>query len=259
MITCLLMLVASVRVAAQAEPEHRRAGTQSTTFGLDYSYATFQGDIDPWHVAAASIAHRSSAGAIIGRVNIANRFATKGMQFEADAYPRVSERVYGYLNAGYSRSAIFPEWRFGGELFTTLPDAWEGSLGFRQLRFDGAPVTLLTGSLGKYAGNYWVSLRPYVRDKVDGLSASANLTARRYYTDADNYVGFRIGYGSTPSDPLTSRELIRTSSISTGVHGSRLIRSRTIGTWLLTYEREELSSTRTRNRWEIGGGLKLKY
>lgn len=246
-------------VDAQSEPETRPAVATVNTIGLDYSYAYFQGDIDAWHLAALSISQRRPAGSIIGRLNLANRYATTGAQYEVDAYPSLGAHAYGYLNAGYSRATIFPEWRFGGEYFRSLPRAYEASLGFRQLRFGGTPVTLFTGAVGRYQGNYWFSLRPYVRDKSTGISASASLTARRYYEDADHYVGGRVGFGSSPSDDITADQLARTSSVTAGLHGSRKVSVRTIGTWSLTFEREELTLSRTRNRWEVSGGVKYRF
>lgn len=260
-LTCALGLAGLAnpgRADAQSEVERPRTSA-ATTAGLDYSYAYFQGDIDPWHFLAASVGRRGRTGSIIGRVNLANRFASNGAQVELDAYPGLGEGTYGYLNVGYSQSTIFPDWRFGGELFRSLPRAWEGSLGFRQLRFGGAPITLFTGSVGKYAGNYWFSLRPYVRDKDTGLSASMSLTTRRYYADADSYLGFRVGYGSSPGDQLTAEELTRTNSTTLGVQGSRTIRARRIGTWSVTYDREELLPNKFRNRWELSGGVKIEF
>lgn len=254
------VLVAPVCLVAQADLEPRGPAIRATTLGVDYSYAYFQGDLDPWHLGALSLGHRRAAGSLIGRLNVARRFAQSGTQFEVDAYPGLGKGAYGYLNAGYSPSTVFPDWRFGGEYFRSLPRAYEASLGFRLLRFDGAPVTLFTGSVGRYTGNYWLSLRPYVRDKSSGISASASLTARRYRADADNYVGGRLGFGSTPGDDAFSNEqLTRTSSATAGLHGSRSMRVRTIGTWSLAYEREELSLGRVRNRWEVSGGLKYRF
>ncbi len=243
---------------AQRDPVSR-SSNNSNSLGIDYSYVTFQGDIDPWQQAALSLGRRTSRGMVFGRLNYANRFATSGLQVEGDAYPVLSKRTYAYLNAGYSRSSIFPEWRVGGELFTSLPRAWEASLGFRQLRFGGPPVTLLTGSAGKYHGNYWYSVRPYLRKASNGYSKSANLTTRRYFADADNYFGARVGYGSTPGDPRDPSELARSNTISMGVHGSRTVRPRTIGTWLFSYDREEPIPDRFRNRWEFMAGAKFLY
>jgi YaiO family outer membrane protein len=176
-----------------------------------------------------------------------------------DAYPHLSRRSYAYLNLGYSGASVFPAWRFGGEVYESLPHAIETSAGVRQLRFGGAPVTLWTGSVGAYCGNYWFSLRPFIRDKPTGSSASAGLTTRRYFADADNYVGASVSYGSTPGDELDVSEITRTSSRSAGIQGSHLVTRRTYGTWSLDFERDELSPGRFRNRWEGALGVRVTF
>ena len=64
-------------------------------------------------------------------------------------------------------------------------------MGARQLRFSGVPVTLYTGAIGKYTGNYWISGRTYVRE---GGSASASVTVRRYGEDSENWIGARASF-----------------------------------------------------------------
>lgn len=228
-----------------------------TSVGVDYTYTHLDGDLDPWHLASLSVGRRTSLGSVIGRVNYAERFGSSGVQIEADAYPRVAPGAYGYLNAGYAPSGVFPAWRFGGELFTTLGGGWEASAGARHLRFDSSQVTLYTGSVGKYVGNYWLSLRPYIRPKDGGLSASASLTARRYFAEASDYVGARVGYGSTPGDRLTSQELERTQAFSASLHGARRLRGDVYGTWSVGYDREELAPDRFRNRAEVSAGVSM--
>ncbi|HVZ77666.1 MAG TPA: YaiO family outer membrane beta-barrel protein, partial [Gemmatimonadaceae bacterium] len=195
----------------------------------------------------------------IARVNRAERFGSSGGQVEVDAYPHIAQGVYAYLNLGYSSASLFPEWRSGGEIFTSLPSAYEASIGYRQLRFDGVPVTLFTGAVGKYSGNYWFSLRPYVREKDNGLSASASLTTRRYFADGDHYLGARVGFGSTPSDQLYQDQVSRVSSFSAAVQGSGdLVRS-LLATWSLGYDREEITRGLVRNSVSLSAGIRASF
>jgi YaiO family outer membrane protein len=192
-------------------------------------------------------------------MNYAERFGFVGRQYEAEAYPRVSEGKYFYLNLGWSGDELFPQWRSGAEFYTNLPNAYEASVGYRQLRFNGAPVTLFTGTVGKYQGNYWVSVRPFVQWKRSGTSLSGTLTARRYFADANDYVGARIGGGSTPPDQYTTTDLARTGSVSADVHGSKRLAERFYGTWTVAWGREQLTLDRTRTRWDFTGGLKVGF
>ncbi len=258
-VLCVLATAAPTMAGAQDATAARK--TEATTFvaAADISYVSFSGTTDPWTLASVSLARRSSAGSLIARVNHANRFATNGVQVEVDAYPRVNQNVYLYLNAGYSGATIFPEWRAGGEVFTSLPGAWEASVGFRQLRFGGSPVTLFTGAIGKYIGNYWFSLRPFVRSKEGGLSASAGLTARRYFEDGEHWVGAAASYGSSPTDRVTPDAVGRTNALSVSLNGSTGLTSRLLATWSLGHDAEKLTPANTRKGTTVTGGLKLTF
>ncbi len=245
--------------AAYAQTEGTRGRAVQSFAALEYTYDSFQGALDPWHLAALSLGQTSGFGTIIARVNYARRYGQSGGQVEADAYPKLSDKTYAYLNTGYSSSSLFPDWRFGAEVFSALPHAWEASLGIRHLRFGGPPVTMLTGSVGKYQGNTWLSVRPFFRDRRTGAEASAMVTGRWYGKDAANYVGARIGYGTTPDDRADPVELLRTSSMVGGFQGSHAFASRTIATWSLTYFREEPTPGRFRNRWEYLAGAKVPF
>ena len=231
----------------------------SSYLGADYTFAYFYGDIDPWHMASFTLGHRASAGSIIARVNYAYRFQTSGVQFEMDAYPHLGPHMYAYLNGGYSGSSIFPEWRAGGELYANLPKAWEASVGFRELWFGGSPVNLLTGSLGKYIGNSWISARPFVRVTDNGISASIGVTGRKYFADADNYIGAHASAGSSPSDQTDPTAIGRTSSWSLGLQGSTALGPKLVGTWSVGAESEQLSATNTRNQLNGSIGIRKDF
>lgn len=256
----LAMFAVAPGVARAQDAAASRAVTAPTIVAAtDFSYVSFSGAIDPWRLASASLSRRTAAGSLIARVNYADRFGITGVQVEADAYPRVNEQVYLYLNLGYSGATIFPEWRVGGEAFTSLPGAWEASAGFRQLRFGGAPVTLFTGAVGKYIGNYWLSLRPYVRKKEGGFSASAGLTARRYFEDGDHWVGVAGSYGSSPTDRITPDAIGRTHALSLSVNGSTGLAPRLLATWTLGHDAEELAPGNTRTSTTLSAGLKFTF
>lgn len=253
--------VATADAQRPLSPEAVRDTIYRTSIAADYEYTTFGGDIQAWQLGSVSLGQRTPAGSLIGRVNVANRFGTSGSQYEADAYPHLGVNgTYAYLNFGYSAASIFPRWRSGAEIYTNLPSAYEASLGYRQLRFAGSPpVTLFTGTVGKYTGNYWFSLRPYVRQKTNGTSASVSLTGRKYGADADDYVGARVGYGTTPSDRLTVDELARTRDVSADVHGSRGLANDFVGIWSIGFENEQLPAGASRKRWDVSGGVRYVF
>ncbi|MEP6990619.1 MAG: YaiO family outer membrane beta-barrel protein [bacterium] len=258
-LAALIMLGGAVPSRAQQAEGPARDTLRRAWLGADYTLTAFDGgSIDPWHLASLSLTGKGERGAVVGRVNHARRFARSGLQYEVDAYPRFGRTWNAYFNVGYGAASVFPQWRGGAELYAELPNAWESSFGIRQLRFSGSPVTLWTGTIAKYSGNYWISLRPYFRSTTNGNSTSANLTARRYFADGDHFIGARLGYGSTPSDLLTADQVARTNSFSGDVHGSLDVIRDLLGTWTVGYDHEALADGSIRKSWIVEAGLKVR-
>ena len=174
---------------------------------LTYTLDLFNHDFnrDPWQIAALAYSRKTRLGTIITRINLADRYGKSGVQGEVDAYPRFGENNYGYLNYGYSSSAVFPKNRLGFEWYHNFPKSFEGSLGLRILQFDESSVNIYTATFGKYIGNYWISSRAFVTPDTSGTSFSGQILLRRYFSDPENYLGLRLGYGISPDD---SRNLI---------------------------------------------------
>jgi len=157
-------------------------------------------DRDPWQIQAWSYERKTNAGPVIARVNYANRFEKTGFQIEADAYPRLSGNNYLYMNYGYSQSSIFPIHRAGLEWYHNFTNGFEGSAGMRLLNFDPSNVYIYTASVGKYAGNYWFSVRSFVTPETEKTSVTGVLLVRRYFSGSKNYAGVKLGYGNSPDE-----------------------------------------------------------
>lgn len=206
-----------------------RPDAMKNSIRLSYTVDFFDNDFnrDPWQVSALSYGRKTKMGAVIARVNLANRFGEKGFQFEMDAYPKISENNYGYLNYGYSQNTLFPKNRFGAELYHNFPKAYEGSIGMRLLSFSTSDVDIYTATFGKYIGNYWVSLRSFVTPGTEGTSVSGFMMVRRYYTDPENYIGMRVGFGVSPDDSrnrIGSEQLLTVKTRSVRAEFNRIFR-----------------------------------
>lgn len=177
---------------------------------ISYTIDSFDKDFnrDPWQISAISFGRKTKFGSVIARVNYVKRFGETGFQYEMDAYPKLGENSYGYLNYGFSKNSIFPKNRMGLEWYHNFPKAYEGSIGMRMLYFGSSNVDIYTATIGKYVGNYWISLRSFVTPGTDGTSVSGLLQMRRYFSDPENYYGLRLGYGVSPDD---NRNLIDSS------------------------------------------------
>jgi len=167
-------------------------------YTLDYFDKNF--NRDPWQITELSYGRKTKLGSIIARVNYAKRFGSAGFQYEMDAYPKLGENSYGYVNYGFSKKSFFPKNRFGSEWYHNFPKAYEGSIGMRMLFFSSSNVDIYTASIGKYVGNYWISMRSYVTPRSDGTSVSGSLRMRRYFSDPENYYGLKLSYGVSPDD-----------------------------------------------------------
>jgi YaiO family outer membrane protein len=146
---------------------------------------------------------KESWGSVIGRVNLARRFDQTAPQFEVDAYPKVTPKMYAYLNYGYSGSELYPQHRIGAELFRSTSKGWEYSAGVRYLRFtDVEDVTVLTASLSAYIGNWWISARPFFSPFSDPKSGSVALMSRRYLGSNGDYLGAEFVIGASYGERL---------------------------------------------------------
>ena len=176
--------------------------------GISFDAEAFKGSI-PWNFGSILLSRKTKLlGNIITRFNIAERFEKNGNQIEIDAYPVIRRGTYLYINTGYSWTSLYPKVCFTLEAYQKLPKAFEFSLGFRYMNFDNKRllstdsnmVMAYTGTIGKYYGNYWFSFRPYLTQGNKSLSKSLNLTARRYFGYAENYLSLTIGTGFSPDD-----------------------------------------------------------
>lgn len=173
-------------------------GRQNNSLSVSYTHDRFSRTFEPWNTGYLQFGRSTPAGTLLGRLNFASRFAGQAVQPEIDFYPLIADGWYGYLNLGYADHFLFPELRLGAELYHRLFRTMEFSAGFRHLSFPGNPVTMYTGSVTKYAGNWMLTARPYFTPGSEGVSHALQLQVRRYLADSDNYLTLRGGFGFSP-------------------------------------------------------------
>lgn len=225
----------------------------------DYEFEDVDDDLDTdaknWHLVSIQWSGKFSFGSLLGRVNQARRFGRNGTQLEVDSYPRFTERMYGYFNVGYSGDRLFPEWRFGAEPYWNLPRGFEASVGARHLDFRTSDVTIYTGSVGYYTGNWWFSLRPYFSDKPEGTSNSGEVIIRRYLETAEDYISLRLGAGESPDEDVLAQEVNRLDSWKILLRTQRVVFDSFIVRGKIGFREEELAPDRDRTRFVIGIGF----
>ena len=259
-----LLVTAVVTVAALplAAQESSRDLEPRNSVGIGVEYEDFDQDgFDPWKLLELQLSHRFGFGSVIARVNEAERFGDDATQIELDAYPKFRPGTYAYLNIGRGeKDSFFPDWRYGAEIFQSLPRSYEASLGARHLDFGQSDVTLYTGSLGKYWGNNWISFRPYVNPADDGTSVSGGVQYRHYGKTADDYVGFGVSYGEAPEENVTLQEIDRLQSASARVMTKRRLNSRgLIFNGTLGWRELEFRAGSERSSYYISAGLQQRF
>ena len=176
-----------------------------------------------------------------------------------DAYPRWKDGTYFYLNAGFSESGLFPHRRYGGEIYHSFAHGIEGSLGFRHLRFSASTVTIYTGSLGKYWGDYLFTLRANATPSSIGSSQSGSASVRRYFGDGENHVTFSLGSGVSPDQPNPNAEILNLRSRKASLAAQGWIHRRLILSGSLAYEKQELGLGVERAQTTLGAGLEWRF
>jgi YaiO family outer membrane protein len=188
------------------DPNHQKAidfktslnqTVRKNTVGIKASIDIYSEVFDPMQYYTLSYGRQTKYGSIIGKLNFNRRFNENGTQAEFDLYPKITKGLYAYLNIGFANTFLFPDLRYGAELYKSLPHSLEISLGFRTLKYS-TTTNIYTGAIGWYTGNSYWSLRPYFTPGDGGTSTSAALNYRKYRSNADNYMSFTYSMGVSP-------------------------------------------------------------
>jgi YaiO family outer membrane protein len=127
----------------------------------------------------------------------------EGYQFESETYWKFTKPGYVYIDLAYSDAVILPTYRFRTELFLASGRV-EYSFGLgvvKPVQFKNIPV--ITGTIGYYAGDYYLYARPTFTYVDNGFTKSLFIQSRRYFTRTD-YVALSVLRGA---DTGTSRDL----------------------------------------------------
>ncbi len=190
----------------KTNPDHEKAKSLKSSLveqlrhnavGIASNIDVYSEVFDPMQLHVFKVVRQTKYGSVQAKLNLSRRFQENGLQFEVDAYPRITEGLYAYASFGVSNSFLFPEIRYGAELYKSLPKSLEASIGFRTLKYSDN-TTIYTGSVGWYTGNDFISFRTYITPGDSGSSMSGTLSYRKYRSNADNYFVVDIGMGFSP-------------------------------------------------------------
>jgi YaiO family outer membrane protein len=174
---------------ANVERWSRRPAERSEYFaGLQYdAYDNSSDWVEPF--VSAKVPTR--AGPFVARASQARRFSLQDEMVDLEFYPRLGSRSYAWLSGGVATDGVlYPDTRFGAEIFHVIARGVEVSAGARYLGFDDS-VMVYSASVGLYRGNWYFAGRGF---RADDTSAG-QLVIRRYVGDGGHYFGFRAGVG----------------------------------------------------------------
>ncbi len=178
--------------------------TVSNEIGLNYQYINFSDDYvrdDSWNTFSGEFLHYFKRTALIGRVTYADRSYDQGYLYELESYPVFSDKVYGFLNAGFSDGSLFPDFRGSASIFINFLKILELEAGGRLLHFSDQDY--FTGIIGltAYQGKFFLNIRSFIGpERLDQLIQNYQFNIRYYLSDIDNYLFGRIGSGISPDE-----------------------------------------------------------
>jgi len=141
------------------------------------------------------------------KYNHTRRYGTQDSQFGIELYPHLWQRAYGYVDLQFSSDAIhYPGTSYIVEVYQSLFQAAEISLGYRRMNFANETVSVYLGSVGYYAGSYYPVFRWYYTPEDEGENFSWFVNVRRYFTK-NSYLALGYGRGSRPFDIVTVEDV----------------------------------------------------
>ena len=217
-----------------------------------------------WNYSTLNYLRQTPYGSIIGYLNHGSRSNNSAMQYEIEAYPKLSKYMYADLYYAFSNrgNPIFSRYRYLVEPYFNLPQGFEYSIGQRGSESQGGVhMYTYTSSIGKYYKAYWISFRVNYYTPLSSTSYSINI--RRFFNDDPyRYVGIVVGTGRTPdiADNITNN-IISNSTVSFGTYGQFLLVRNLYMNFSAGYTRDNFTppGTTIRNEIILGGGLKWLF
>ncbi|MEQ1525225.1 MAG: YaiO family outer membrane beta-barrel protein [Gallionella sp.] len=207
---------------------------------LGYSVDSYSRTYEENPIYSLQYGRLTSWGSFSLRLNAADRYQSQDTQYEMDVYPKLWNGGWAELNLGISSGHLFPQTRQGAEVFSALGNGYEGSIGVRHLAFTNSSVTMYTGSLSKYMGDYLLTFRPYITPSNVGTSMSAGIKLTRYFADADRYVRLSASTGKSPEERTYPPFVVALRSHSLGISGQWSPKNAVFVSPSFSHERQEL-------------------
>lgn len=168
-------------------------------------YISFSEDYprnDSWYVLSAEYQHNFTNLAVIGRATYSDRSYNSGSLYEIEAYPVLSEKMYGFVNFGISEGKIFPDHRASASIFLNFATSFEVEAGFRSLFYNDNSYLTGIGGLTAYTGKFYLNARAFVGpERHEQFVQNYQFNVRYYLSTPENFIFGRLGSGISPDEP----------------------------------------------------------
>ncbi|MEP1033139.1 YaiO family outer membrane beta-barrel protein [Ekhidna sp.] len=180
--------------------------------GLTISRSQFSSSFDPWTTGRVEYQYVSKNSFNIS-TTYANMFNQTGTSFNAEFYPRLSNKISGFFEAGGSSSAILPKFRFGGEIILEAKKI-ELSVGAKLLNFrdQDEAIRITTAAVGWYYKKFYANFKGYLTTVEATHSTTGSLLVRRTFNNRYHYVQVNLAQGATPLQINNFAEISRINS-----------------------------------------------
>lgn len=238
--------------------------------GLNYSITAFDREnFGPWHLMSFQYIRQRNWGALIPRINYANRLSAvgesrTGLQYELDSYIFTGINNYTYVGGSYSSDDVFPEWRFRASHFRFFDKGWGADIGARyDQTFDDRNFYTAALGLNKYFGSNWIYLRSFMMTEGNNKYYPAfTLTTRHYIDTRFDYIGLILSYGTNPDERSILNQFQRrvsTEAYRVNLGYFRMLNQRYLIGIQGGYNYQELIPGRFQNEYELFLSLQYKF
>ncbi|HKP14433.1 MAG TPA: YaiO family outer membrane beta-barrel protein [Gemmatimonadaceae bacterium] len=188
------------RADARALHEQLRQEVRGGEAVIGVEYKKWREQLPEWREGVVSARQNAALGPVIARFSVVDRGPLRDDRLALEAYPAFHRGYLALAGAIATEGTVYAQSTASAELFASLTERLEGSVGYRRMNFDTG-VDLIGGSLAAYAGQFMLGARG--TRVLDGGGSSVVLSARRFFGDAGASVGAKVATGSVPVELRT--------------------------------------------------------
>ncbi len=179
--------------------------------GIHHQYMDFSEEYprnDSWNSFSAEYLRYLNRTAVIGRATYSQRGYDSGTLYELEAYPVISDKLYGFTNIGVSGGSIFPDVRSSASLFYNFTGIFEAEAGARMLIFGNSTYFTGIAGLTAYVGKFYLNTRVFLGpERREELDRNYQFNLRYYFGTPDNFLSLRVGNGISPDETILSSDI----------------------------------------------------